>query len=92
MELTNKKRGAPKKPPEKRKLETVAVRVSVAEKQAFAEAAALEGKKISEWIRSRLRRACRKELDARQPLGALRSIQMEPNIIARDDDDLMTIQ
>jgi hypothetical protein len=38
-------------------------RVSAAEKQTFADAAELDGKKLSEWVRDRLRHAAREELE-----------------------------
>lgn len=59
-----KKRGAPKKSPEKAKGELLQIRVNSAEKRAFADAADLDGKKLSEWIRDRLRRLSRQELEA----------------------------
>jgi len=58
----NKKRGAPHKPPEKAKAELIQLRVNSAEKHAFNAAAELDGKKLSEWIRDRLRRLARDEL------------------------------
>lgn len=58
-----KRRGAPKKPPDKAKRETLQIRLSAAEKLAFATAADLDGKKVAEWIRDRLRRASRQELE-----------------------------
>lgn len=58
-----KKRGAPKKPPDKAKGELLQIRVSTAEKQAFQLAADRDGKKTSEWIRDRLRRTSRQELE-----------------------------
>jgi uncharacterized protein (DUF1778 family) len=59
-----KKRGAPKKPKGQRKSSQVVLRVSPSERQAFAAAANLDGKKTSEWIRDRLRRDARQELEA----------------------------
>jgi uncharacterized protein (DUF1778 family) len=58
-----KKRGAPVKPPEKSKSELIQLRVSSAEKIAFNAAADMDGKKLSEWIRDRLRRLAREELE-----------------------------
>ena len=64
------KRGAPKKPSEIRKDERIPIRASAAEKQAFQDAAALDGKTMSDWIRDRLRRASRQELeDAGKPVA-----------------------
>jgi uncharacterized protein (DUF1778 family) len=59
-----RKQGAPKKPPDKAKAALLQIRLSEAEKQAFSEAADLDGKKVSEWIRDRLRRISREELEA----------------------------
>jgi hypothetical protein len=58
-----KKRGAPKKPREMAKAEVLQIRLNVAEKQAFALAAELDGKKVAEWIRDRLRKISRKEIE-----------------------------
>jgi hypothetical protein len=67
-----KKRGAPKKPAGKAKSELVQIRVAPAEKQAFSDAADLDGKKLSEWIRDRLRRLSRQELEeAGRPVAFL---------------------
>jgi hypothetical protein len=57
-------RGAPRKSADKSKSELIQIRVNAAEKQAFADAADLDGKKLSEWIRDRLRRLAREELQA----------------------------
>jgi uncharacterized protein (DUF1778 family) len=63
-----------KKPPEKVKAEVLQIRLSSAEKQAFALAAELDGKKVSEWVRDRLRRDSRQELEAHgQPVPFLPS-------------------
>jgi hypothetical protein len=59
-----KKRGAPKKAPDKKKGELLQIRVGEAEKQAFAAAAEADGKTISAWIRDRLRRDSRRELES----------------------------
>ena len=58
-----KKTGAPKKPASKAKGELVQILLNSAEKQAFQDAADLDGKKLSEWIRDRLRRLSRDELE-----------------------------
>jgi hypothetical protein len=58
------KRGAPKKPPERAKGSLVQIRLNPAEKAGFMAAAVLDGKKLSEWIRDRLRRLAREELEA----------------------------
>ena len=60
-----KKRGAPPKPVANSKTELIQLRVGEAEKAAFQRAAELDGKKLSEWIRDRLRRDSRKELEER---------------------------
>jgi len=67
-----KRRGAPKKLPEKARGALLQIRANVAEKEAFQMAADLDGKKLSEWIRDRLRFASRQELeDARLPVPFL---------------------
>ena len=58
------KRGAPRKPPDRAKGALIQFRVNDAEKQAFGDAAELDGKKLSEWMRDRLRRLAREELVA----------------------------
>ena len=59
-----KRRGAPRKAVAKTKNALLQLRVNDAEKEAFALAAELDGKKTSEWIRDRLRRLSREELVA----------------------------
>lgn len=59
----SKKRGAPPKSPEKAKNQVFQIRLSSAEKEAFRLAAEADGKKIAEWIRDRLRRDSRNELE-----------------------------
>jgi uncharacterized protein (DUF1778 family) len=58
------KRGAPRKTAATSKNELVQIRLNTAEKKAFEQAAVLDGKKLSEWIRDRLRRDSRQELEA----------------------------
>jgi uncharacterized protein (DUF1778 family) len=66
------KRGAPKKSPDKAKAERIPIRVSNAEKEAFQAAAELDGKTTSDWIRDRLRRLARQELEqAGKPVAFL---------------------
>jgi uncharacterized protein (DUF1778 family) len=60
----NSKRGAPKKSAARSKGDHIQFRVNPAEKKAFEQAADLDGKKLSEWIRDRLRRDSRQELEA----------------------------
>ena len=55
-------RGKPGRPAGKSKEEVLQIRLSAAEKQSFQRAAELDGKKVSEWIRDRLRRLSREEL------------------------------
>lgn len=59
-----KKLGAPRKTAARSKREIINLRVNGPEKQAFELAADLDGKKLSEWIRDRLRRLSREELQA----------------------------
>ena len=56
------KQGRPKKKPAIRRGELLQVRVQPAEKQAFADAAALCGQDVSVWVRDQLRRAAREKL------------------------------
>jgi hypothetical protein len=66
------KRGAPPKSADKAKVGLIQIRVNAAEKQAFSDAAVLDGKKLSEWIRDRLRRLSREELQlAGRPVAFL---------------------
>jgi hypothetical protein len=57
-----KKTGRPKK--SKSLSRTLQFRLTDAEKQAFSEAAELCGQEVSVWIRDRLRRLSRQELEA----------------------------
>lgn len=67
-----KKRGAPKKAAAVKKSSLLQLRLSEDEKEAFVRAAELDGKKLSEWIRDRLRRDSRAELEAQgQPVPFL---------------------
>ena len=54
------------------KAELMQIRVTAAEKETFADAAALDGKDLSEWVRDRLRRLSRQELEqAGRPVSFL---------------------
>ena len=56
----------------KRKAELLQLRLTGAEKQGFAEAADIAGLALSAWVRERLRRAARQELeDARRDIPFL---------------------
>jgi uncharacterized protein (DUF1778 family) len=55
------KRGRPKLPAVKG--EYMELRLDVAEKEAFVRAAEVAGMSLSGWVRDRLRRASRKELE-----------------------------
>jgi hypothetical protein len=58
-----KKRGRPKLPVGSIKAEYMEMRLDVAEKEAFVRAAEVAGMSLSGWVRDRLRRASRKELE-----------------------------
>ncbi len=60
--MTKHKRGAPRKSADKAKAALIQLRVNAAEKATFNAAADLDGKKLSEWIRDRLRRLSKQEL------------------------------
>ncbi|MGD0462011.1 MAG: hypothetical protein ABSB74_05950 [Tepidisphaeraceae bacterium] len=66
------KPGRPKNPKGTNKEEYLELRLDAAEKQAFRDAATLAGMAVSVWVRERLRRAARKELqDADMPVAFL---------------------
>ena len=58
-----KKMGRPKKPPEAVKTSYLEIRCEDAEKEAFRTAAEAAGLPLSGWIRQRLRRDAKKELE-----------------------------
>jgi len=58
-----KKTGRPKKKPDAVKAEYIEVRCEESEKKAFRAAAEAAGLPLSGWIRERLRRVARKELE-----------------------------
>ncbi len=72
MKKTRNKRGRPAGATGRAKAGVMQVRLDAAEKAAFAAAAALDGKDLSEWVRDRLRRLARQELEAvGQPVAFL---------------------
>jgi uncharacterized protein (DUF1778 family) len=67
-----KKRGRPPGATGKAKAQTVQIRMSDAEKLAFETAADLSGLSLSSWVRERLRRNAKAELEeARKPVPFL---------------------
>lgn len=58
-----KKTGRPKKLPDAVKTEYIEIRCEESEKQSFRNAADAAGMPMSGWIRDRLRRAAKKELE-----------------------------
>jgi predicted HicB family RNase H-like nuclease len=58
-----RKRGRPQSPPEKAKEEILQVRLETVEKQTLRNAAELAGIPLSTWVRERLRRDAREELE-----------------------------
>jgi uncharacterized protein (DUF1778 family) len=58
-----RKRGRPRVGPGKAKADYLEVRLEVAEKEAFKEAADIAGLALSAWVRERLRKAARRELE-----------------------------
>jgi hypothetical protein len=58
------KQGRPKLPADQVKDVLLQVRVQPVEKQGFIDAAQLSGQNVSVWIRDRLRRIARQELEA----------------------------
>jgi uncharacterized protein (DUF1778 family) len=66
------KAGRPKKPKGTAKEEYLELRLDAAEKQAFKDAAELSGMAVSVWVRERLRKVARKELEeAEKPVAFL---------------------
>ncbi|HET6251381.1 MAG TPA: hypothetical protein VFE47_27095 [Tepidisphaeraceae bacterium] len=66
------KAGRPKHAPGQSKDEYLELRLDAAEKQAFKDAATLAGMALSVWVRERLRKVARKELeDADKPVAFL---------------------
>lgn len=68
---TNGRRGSA------RKEELLQVRVDGAEKEAFADAAALSGIALSAWVRERLRQTAARELEAAERPVAFLKIRKE---------------
>lgn len=62
--MSKKRVGAPIKPVAKAKGELVQIRLTADEKIGFIQAADLDGSSLSQWIRNRLRRVAREELEA----------------------------
>jgi hypothetical protein len=72
MASDKKRRGRPPKGSDRIRGDYLEVRLETAEKQAFKDAADLSGLDLSAWVRERLRRASRKELeDANRPVAFL---------------------
>jgi len=66
------KAGRPRKQKGTGKEEYLELRLDAAEKQAFRDAATLAGMAVSVWVRERLRKAARRELeDAEKPVAFL---------------------
>jgi uncharacterized protein (DUF1778 family) len=60
------------------KTETVQIRLSAAEKRSFEDAARIAGVSLSAWIRERLRRAARRDLEeAGHPIAFLTDVTLE---------------
>jgi uncharacterized protein (DUF1778 family) len=64
MKTPSARRGRPPKTADRVKADYLDIRLGVAEKQAFRDAAELAGLDLSAWVRERLRSAARKELEA----------------------------
>ncbi|MDB5292010.1 MAG: hypothetical protein JWL69_3251 [Phycisphaerales bacterium] len=72
MANTTRKAGRPKSAPGKAKDDYLELRLDTAEKQAFKDAADLAGMALSVWVRERLRKVAKKELeDAEKPVAFL---------------------
>lgn len=77
------KRGRPPKGPGRTKSEYLDMRLEVAEKQAFRDAAELAGLDLSAWVRERLRLAARRELESANRAVAF----LGKNVGKRPEDD-----
>jgi hypothetical protein len=72
MDTQQRKRGRPRKDPDRAKGDYLDIRLETAEKQAFRDAAELAGLDLSAWVRERLRTTARKELEgAGRPVAFL---------------------
>ena len=69
-----KRRGRPPLGSDKTKSEYLDIRLELAEKDSFKAAAELAGVPLATWVRERLRRAARRELEeANQPIPFLQT-------------------
>ena len=74
MNTKKKRPGRPRKGSAATKSESVLLRMEVREKEGFAAAAELAGAPLSVWMRERLRRAAKKELEeANLPIPFLKA-------------------
>jgi hypothetical protein len=75
---TKKTRGRPPKEASETKSETILIRLELGEKEGFRAAADVAGIDLSAWMRERLRRAARQELEeAGLPIPFLRHVLEE---------------
>jgi uncharacterized protein (DUF1778 family) len=75
---TQRSRGRPHKEPSETKSETILIRLERGEKEGFRAAAEVAGIDLSAWMRERLRRAARQELEeARLPIPFLQHVLKE---------------
>jgi hypothetical protein len=78
------KRGRPLKEKNERKADYLEIRLEVAEKRAFRDAAELAGLVLSAWVRERLRANARKELEgAERPVAFLKKQGVAPRSASR---------
>lgn len=64
MKKSDRSPGRPKGTPGTKKAESIEIRVTTGEKEAFREAASMAGIGLSTWIRERLRLTAIRELEA----------------------------
>jgi uncharacterized protein (DUF1778 family) len=70
MDKQKKRGGRPPKSSGQKQTESLDVRLTMAEKRAFREAAEVAGMPLSAWVRERLRRIARTELEeAKRPVA-----------------------
>jgi uncharacterized protein (DUF1778 family) len=71
--MKKNKRGRPPKEADQRRDESLLVRLEPDEKEAFKDAATIAGISLSSWVRERLRKVAKKELEeAERPIAFLR--------------------
>jgi hypothetical protein len=78
MGKKRKRAGRPPKSWDRRKSESMLIRLEPSEKIAFSDAAEVAGQDLSTWVRARLRQAAARELEsADRPIPFLRHLETD---------------